>query len=152
MDDETSTPMGEPDPEEVIQGELVQSRAAAAYQLKMAGRSLREIADDLGYASDVEVAHAITVRMKYEAKFLSEAGRTGLIQLVMDRLEALHQAYWQGALAGDREDAKFVLSVIDRLVRLGQLDSIDTQTQQTQVLVIAGEEQDYVAKLKELTE
>jgi hypothetical protein len=151
MDDETNTP-STPDPEEAIQGEVVATRAMEAYQRKMAGWTLREIADDLGYASDVEVANAITRQMKSEAKFLTDAGRAGILQLEIDRLEALHRAYFQSAVNGDREDAKFVLSVADRLIRLTQLDSIDTKTQQAQVLVISGQEEDYVAKLKELTE
>jgi hypothetical protein len=151
MDDETNTP-STPDPEEAIQGEVVATRAMEAYQRKMAGWTMREIADDLGYASDVEVANAITRQMKSEAKFLTDAGRAGILQLEIDRLEALHRAYFQSAVNGDREDAKFVLSVADRLIRLTQLDSIDTKTQQAQVLVISGQEEDYVAKLKELTE
>ena len=142
----------EPDPELVILGEVFESRAVQAYLMKQAGHTLREIADDLGYATDEEVAHAIKERLKTEAKHITSAGRAGLLQLEIDRLEALHKAYWRGALAGDREDAKFVLQVADRLIKLTQLDSLDTATQQARVLVVSGSEQDYVEKLKELTE
>jgi hypothetical protein len=150
MDEEASTP--DQNPEQVIQGALVESRAEAAYQLKIAGRSLSEIADELGYRSDVEVAHALKQRFAYEAQFLSEAGRTSLIQLEYARLEALHTAYYQGAIAGDREDAKLVLATHDRRVKLLQLDAVDTATQGHTVLVVSGAEQSYVDKLRALTD
>src|SRR4051812_10703001 len=149
MDEEVPTP-----PEEVAEmivlGSLVKTRAEQAYEMKLAGKTLSQIADGLGYRSTTEVAHAIKERFQVEAQFITEDTRSGMIQIEMDRLERLHAAYWESAMAGDREDAKFILAVHDKRVKIGQLDSMNTATQGATVLVISGAERSYVEKLKEL--
>lgn len=130
----------------------MKTRAEQAYELKVAGKTLSAIADELGYRSDVEVAHALRERFEFEARYFSESGRSSMIQLELARLERLHAAYYPSAIAGDREDAKVVLSAMDRRIKLGQLDAVDTATQGATVLVISGEEQSYVQKLKSISD
>lgn len=152
MDEEASIPDPSHELEQVIQGIVVRSNAEAAYELKLQGRTLSQIADQLGYSSDVEVAHALRDQMKLGAQHLSESGRNGILQMEIDRLERLHAAYYPSAIAGDREDAKLVLTIMDRMIKLGKLDAVDTATQGHTVLVISGEEQSYVDKLRSLVD
>lgn len=155
MDEEASTP-DSPAPkdqaETVIMGALVNSRAEQAYELKLAGMPLREIADRLGYASAHEVTTAIAAQMRIDAKFLSEAGRTGILQMEMDRLDRLQEKLWPAAMMGDPKSVDAVLHVMDRRIKITGIDAVDASTQQHTVLVVGGNEADYISKLKELTD
>lgn len=128
------------------------SRAEQAYEMKLEGMPLREIADALGYASAHEVTTAIAAQMKIDAKFLTETGRTGILQMEMDRLDRLQAKVWPAAMMGDPRSVEAVLKVMDRRIKITGIDAIDTSTQQHTVLVVGGNEQDYIAKLKELTD
>ena len=152
MADESNTPSTPDDAENIILGEVVKTRAQEAYELKLGGKTLDQIADELGYASNTEVAHAISSQMKSEAQFLTSAGRAGILQMEMDRLDRLQQSVWPSAMMGDPRSVDAALKVMDRRIKITGLDSVDTQTQQHQVLVIGGQEQDYVNKLKELAD
>jgi len=145
MEDETSKEV-----EQAIEGALVSSRAEEAYRQKLSGSSLSEIADDLGYRSTTEVVHAINSLMKQGAVFITEAGRAGFLQMELDRLDILQTKAWPSAMTGDPRSIEAVLKIMDRRIKITGLDSVDTATQQNTVLVIGGQEQDYLQKLKEL--
>lgn len=151
MEDEGSTPEEHPEIMEVIEGELVRSRAQEAYELKLRGDTLASIADQLGYSDTSEVVRAINTQMKTDAEFLSTAGRNGLLQMELDRLDRLQAKLWPSAMQADLQSVDRVLKIMDRRAKLAGLDSIDTSSQQHTVLVIGGAEADYVQKLKELS-
>lgn len=120
--------------------------------MKLAGRTLQEIADELGYRSTTEVAHALTTNLRSEAAYITEAGRAGMLQMELDRLDRLQARCWPSAMTGDPKSVEAVLKIMDRRIRITGLDSVDTASQQRTVLVIGGSEQDYVQKLKELAD
>lgn len=120
--------------------------------MKLGGTPLREIADQLGYASAHEVTTAIAAQMKVDAKFLTETGRTGILQMELDRLDRLQAKLWPAAMMGDPKSVDAVLHVMDRRIKITGIDAVDTSTQQHTVLVIGGNEADYITKLKELTD
>lgn len=155
MDEDTSTP-NSPDPNEevetVIMGALVSSRAEEAYEMKLSGKPLRQIADELGFASTQDVTQAITHQMKMDAAFITETGRAGILKMELDRLDRLQEKCWPAAMMGDPKSVEAVLKVMDRRIRITGLDGADTQTQQHTILVVGGQEQDYIAKLKQLTD
>ena len=153
MEDETPTPQ-DPSAEasEVIYGEIVLTRAQEAYEMKLSGRTPREIADELGYESPMAVVNAIRSQMKSEASFLTDTDRQSLLQMEMDRLDRLLAKVWPSAMTGDPKSVEAALKITDRRIKITGLDAVDTTTQAHTVLVIGGQEQDYISKLKELAD
>lgn len=153
MDDESSTP-NTPEPhdeaETVILGALVSSRAEQAYEMKLSGKTLSAIADELGYRSTIEVAQALSSQMKQDAEYMTESGRMGILQMENDRLDRLLEKCWPSAMLNDFRSIESVLHIMDRRIKINRLDAVDTATQQHTVLVVGGSEQDYVNRLKEL--
>lgn len=152
MDEEASTPEEHPELAEVMEGALVASRAEEAYQLKLRGLPLSEIADTLGFANDGEVCHAINAMLKGQAQFVSSVGRNGFLQIELDRLEALQAKLWPSAMQADLQSVDRILKIMDRRAKYLGLDSIDTATQQHTVLVLGEQEGDYIERLKELSQ
>jgi len=151
MDDESSTPSDLPaEWNQALEGVVVQSRAEAAYELKLSGSTLQEIADKLGYASRDEAARAMANLMQSQASFLTTEERTALLRMENDRLDRLLSKVWPSAMTGDPRSVEAALKITDRRIKINHLDAIDTNTQQHTVLVIGGAEEDYVRKLKEL--
>lgn len=120
--------------------------------MRLRSKSYAQIADELGWESPHAVAQAIATRMKSDATRLTYEERESILQMEMDRLDELRAAHYEAAMLGDLRSGEMLLKITDRVVKLNQLDRVDTQTQTHAVLVIGGQEQDYVSKLKELTE
>lgn len=151
MDDEASTPDPTEEAREAISGELVRSRIEQAYELKLSGKTYQQIADELGWANAYDVASALRNRFKSDATKMTTDDRESILQMELDRLDRLRQVHWEAGMLGDLKSAEILLKITDRVVKLAGLDQIDTATQTHAVLVVGGQEEDYVAKLKELT-
>jgi len=156
MDKDTSTPKSsEPtssESETIYYPEVVSSRGREAYELKLSGKSLSEIAEALDFNSTSEVVQAMNGQMRLDAQFITEQGRQGILQMELDRLDRLQEKCWPAAMMGDPRSVEAVLKIMDRRIKITGLDSVDTQTQQHTVLVVGGQEQDYIKKLKELSD
>lgn len=93
-------------------------RRAQAVQLRLAGRSFREIGAELGVT--VSTAFALT------EKGLRDWAQPDADQLfleVMAQLDQLHARYWPDALKGNLDAFGAVMRIIDRKVRLVGLDA-----------------------------
>ena len=134
--------------DEAIDGEVVKSRAEEAYERKLSGQSLAEIADEMGYSSAEAVSHAIKDRMGFEAQFLEEGDRKTILSLELARLDKQRQALWQSAMYGDIRANLALLQIADRYVKYSGADLQDVSAGQHTVLVVGGDEQDYLEKLK----
>lgn len=133
-------------------GEIMQSRADEAYERKMAGQSLTDIAGELGYNSGAEVAQAIRQRMRSEAKFLDEDDRDGILALELARLDKLQFAVWPSAVYGDPKAVDLVLKIMTLRMRVTGVDQPDASAGKHTVLVIGGNEESYVQALKEASD
>lgn len=152
MADEANTPDPSEEAQEVVLGEIVRSKAEEAYEMRLSGKSPSEIADALGYTSGGEAAQAIAMKMKSDATHLTGEDRLTILKMEMDRLDRIRSVHWQAAMIGDLHSAEILLKIHDRVVKITGLDSIDTATQTQNVLVIGGQEHDFVQKLKELAD
>lgn len=150
MDDESVTPDPLETAHQIILGEVVNSRAVDAYKYKRQGRSLRWIANELGYEDSRQVSQAIAEELKREAEVVSAEERGGILHLENDRLDELQATYYESATLGDFKSLDAVMKIMAHRAKINKLDAIDTQTQQHTVLVIGGAEDEYVQKLKEL--
>lgn len=128
---------------------VVEDPAMEAYKLRLTGLSNAEIAKrKLGYSSGAEVARAIKVRIEHEARQVAQEERETILQMELDRLDVLQQAYWELAVGGSLDDAKYVLSVIKMRIELNQLHMPDARQIGQTVLIVKGDtEGEYVASL-----
>lgn len=132
--------------------EYDRDRVRQAYAMKLAGKHLVDIADELGFASASDVSAAIRHRFRLEVRDITSEGRESLTQLELDRLDALQEGLWLSATLGDLRSVQLVLNIITLRAKLLKLDLPDATTGQQTVLIIGGQEQEYIEKLKELTD
>jgi len=95
--------------------------AAQVIQLRLSGHSYDEIAQYLGL-SKRRVQRIIERELSRSFREPTEL----LLQMELDRLDALQRAYWDAAIAGDGEAADRVLRIMDRRARYLGLDRQDT--------------------------
>jgi len=134
--------------DEVIDGEVVKSRAQEAYERKLEGESLAEIAAEMGYSSGEAVANLIRERLNFEAQFVEENEQRTVRSLELARLDRQRKALWQSAMYGDIRANLALLQIADRYMKWSGADVPDMGSGQHTVLVVGGDEQAYLDKLK----
>lgn len=120
--------------------------------MKQAGVSLSEIAAELELEHAEEVITLLAETYKQDAAYYTSDDRMGLLALEMARLEAVIYANWASMQMGDAKSADNVLKAIAMEIKLGRLDTPDTAVNQAQILLVSGQEQDYIAKLKDMAD
>lgn len=133
-----------------LEGHLVRSKAWHAYQLKLAGMSMVEIADRLNFTSGAAVGKAIQDEMSTNAKDIEPDDRETLLNLEVDRLDYAQSKIWMAVEAGDFKAIELLLKIVTLRTRLRGLDTFDAAVGQHTVLVVGGQEAEYIEKLKEL--
>lgn len=90
-----------------------------ALELRAEGRTLADIADELGYADKASAHNAITRTLdRHESAAVDE-----LRALEGARLDLLQKAVWPLAMAGDLAAVRECVRIIDRRARLLGLDA-----------------------------
>lgn len=125
-------------------------KAWQAYQFKLAGMTLTEIKERLGYRNNAAVAKAISEEMRANAQKLGKDDRETILSIEMARLEFMLNRIWEQVNYGDLKAVDAAVKIIALQARLTQLDQIDAATHTATVLVVGGQEGDYIQKLKEL--
>ena len=120
-----------------------------AYQLKMAGLDLREIAHRLDYVSPAACALDIKRHMAEEAAHKSAEDRESMLNLELDRLNYMLSKIWPQIEHGDLKAVDTAIRLINTSCRLMGLDQVDASTHVQTVLVVGGAEDDYIKKLKQ---
>lgn len=138
--------------EQPLSGEIVASRAEMAYQMRVQGMSLSDIANELHLGNTSSVNKIVNDRFKFEAEFMSGDEKQGILALEMARLDKLQSSIWQSAVYGDPKSVDLVLKIIAMRVKITGVDQPDAQLNQQTVLVIGGAEDNYVKKLKEISD
>ena len=94
----------------------IQARRYDALQLKIAGYSDREIARRLGVG--VSTAHNDVKNVLEALAREHEEQAASLRSLLNVRYEALFQAYYDKAIAGDTEAAKICVGILERVAKI----------------------------------
>jgi hypothetical protein len=128
------------------------SRAQAAYELRVQGKTLAQVAETLGYDSIQDAATAIKEQFSLGAASLTDDERKFLLILEIDRLDRLQAAVWDAAMYGDPKAVDSALKIIGMRTKITGLDMIDSKGGQHTVLVIGGNQKNYVEQLKELVD
>jgi len=95
------------------------TRAAAALKLRATGVSFAEIAAQLGYPSENAANKAVLTALRREVH--EEANHLRTLEGL--RLDDLHAAAWDKAMAGDPAAIGCVLRIMERRARLFGLDA-----------------------------
>lgn len=120
--------------------------AEQAYRMRLRGMDYRDIAHELQLMPD-QVLRYIDSRMKRAANDLSSVEKQGILQLELDRLNALQDAHWDAAMHGDPKSTDAVLKVMALRAKLLQLDTMEVSTTQQTVLVVGGDEHEFLEAL-----
>lgn len=122
-----------------------------AFELRKAGASYELIAEKLGYksAKTVEVIISREVNKRYTQEDMQE-----VVQMELERLDALQLIAWRKAKEGDMGAIDRILKIMERRAKYLGLDQQETQVTQTHntAIFIGGTEEEYVAQLKEARE
>lgn len=130
-----------------LNGKVRESRAEECYRMRVEGYTNRQIAEAMGM-SPVQVSNAISSKMSREAMDISREEREGVLQLELDRLDALQKAHWQAAMMGDPKSTELVLKVMAQRAQRLHMDAVEPEEGRT-VLVIGGNDKDsYIGALK----
>ena len=133
--------------DEAIDGKIVQTKVAEIYQRKLSGQQHDEIAEEMGIPLG-EVNEVLKRRLGFEAQFLEDNERATILALELARLDKLYQAQWAAAMYGDIRAAQTCLQISDRRMKWSGMDIPDMGSGQHTVLVVGGDEQSYLDKLK----
>lgn len=119
-----------------------------AWRLRLAGKSVIEIAEELGVADPGKIGRVLTERYGHEAALLTEVERKALLALEMARLDALQNAVWGSAMMGDPKSVDSAVKIVATRAKIAGLEQIDPVVQKNLVLVMGEKEEDYIAALK----
>ena len=100
----------------------VRQRQQQAIGLRMAGATIKQIAEQLGYASESGAYKAIMREL--EATTQQMSGSTEAVrQIELKRLDSMQFPQWQGVMAGDQQAVTTVLKIQERRASLLGLDA-----------------------------
>jgi hypothetical protein len=109
-----------------VPAEIVEAaeRPYAAYQLHLRGYSWREVAMEMDYL-DERAARADVKRYLAEGQALiADTTRVEMLELEVQRLNALQSAVWPAALAGHLPSVNAALSIVVQRAKLLGLDQM----------------------------
>lgn len=109
-----------------VPAEIVEAaeRPYAAYQLRVRGFSWREVAMEMDYP-DERAARADVKRYLAEGRALiADITRVEMLQLEVERLNALQSAVWPAALNGHLPSVNAALSIVVQRAKLLGLDQV----------------------------
>ena len=126
--------------------------AVRAYDLRCEGKSLFEIAQELGIPRAEDVAKLFNERYAYDAAFLTDTERTSILALELARCDKLQAAAWMEAMTGEPRAIDSVLKVMAHRAKILGLEKVDPVVQKNLVLVMGEKESDYIEALKRVSD
>lgn len=126
--------------------------AFIAHQLRLRGETWKDVAEATGYPTPSACQHAVTGYIQRAAIARSAEQRELALQTQIDRYEALLRSWWDlGTTMHDEKAANILLKALAQLDRVQKLDDMETSAA-TAVMVIAGTEEEYIARLRAIDE
>ena len=100
----------------------LRQRGQQAISLRMAGATIKQIADQLGYASEAGAYKAIMRELAQTAQGMSESTEA-VRQLELKRLDQMQFPIWPSVIAGDQSAIGTALRIQERRASLLGLDA-----------------------------
>jgi len=123
-------------------------RATQAYELRVGGKSLSEIAEVMGLTSDRDVCRLLEERYAYDAAYLANMDRKSILGQELLRLDKLQAAAWPAAMMGDPKSIDSCIKIINQRAKICGLEQVDPVVQKNLVLVVGEDEDAYIAALR----
>lgn len=120
--------------------------ARRAYQMRMEGNSLFEIAESLKI-SEHKAAASIREVARSVAELVDTGAKQEILEMELARLDAMQAPLWPQASSGDTRAVETVLKIMSHRAKITGLDgaSIDRRNQ---TVVIAGDSDAYMAAIQ----
>ena len=125
-----------------------EERAYSAYRLRLGGTSFTEISQTLGYASPDSASKAVKALIAKALGVASEDRKQEIIDLELDRLDALQHSVWGLAMTGDTRAVDSVLKIMSHRAKLLSLG--DEQIKTTSSVIVSSD--NYAQALKEIAD
>ena len=125
-----------------------EERAYRAYQMRLGGTSHQEIAEALGYKGARSVIAAIQNIVEKAMREVSVDRKSEVIELELDRLDALQNAVWGIAMTGDYKAIDTALKIMSHRAKLLSLGE-DSGNKSTNTVIVASE--GYAETLRNIT-
>jgi len=135
--------------------EPVSRRALRALELRRAGVSALQIAEELDYDSPVQAEADIVVALRANQ---TAGGAAGVRELEADRLERLQQSLWVKAVKGDVQAADRVMKLAELRVKLAGVSEtgvtvmVDAYDSAVAALAVRAEDEALIAAGRRLAE
>lgn len=127
--------------------------AVEAHRLRLQGMGWADIAGICGYRTTQNCQTAVQRMLLQAGKELDARRRAQLLMLEVQRLDAIQHAYWDAAIGGNIFAAQLILKIVEQRVKLLRLAEPEVANAVPQAaLVIAGDQEQYVAGLRKVVE
>lgn len=127
----------------------MEERAYRAYQMRLGGQDWTAIARNLQYKSPQRAKREVDDLITKAASIASDDRKREVVEMELDRLDALQNAVWGMAISGDLKAVETTLKIMAhraRLLALGEESTANT----VQTVIVAGE--DYVETLRSVAQ
>lgn len=124
-----------------------EEKAYRAYQMRLGGTSWAEIAKALHYQNASKARYAVDLLIKKAVQGADEDRKQEILELEIDRLDALQNAVWGMAVSGDLKAVETVLKIMSHRARILALGE-DSRNGSVNTVIIS--ENNYADALKEL--
>lgn len=130
--------------------ELTRQKAKKAYQLRQAGASWWDIAEELK-VSEPQVRKSVAELINDAADTVDYYERRQVLSLELNRLDALQQAVWADAMDGKVTAVQAALSIMDRRAKwLGFAEPPEQQSATATTIVVPNDSKSYLAALEQV--
>lgn len=126
----------------------MEERAYRAYQMRLGGQDWNAIAKSLAYKSPARAKREVDDLISKAAAVASDDRKREIVEMELDRLDALQNAVWGMAIGGDLKAVETTLKIMGHRARLLALGE-ETTSNSVQTVIVAGE--DYVETLRGIT-
>jgi hypothetical protein len=122
-----------------------EERAYRAYQMRLGGEAWPDIASSLNYTSPVTAKREVDLLITKAMNVATDDRKREVVEMELDRLDALQNAVWGMALTGDFKAVETTLKIMQHRARLLALGE-ESSGNSVQTVIVAGE--DYVQTLR----
>ena len=130
--------------------EMDNERAVRAYEMRAAGASWWDIAEDLG-VSENQAANLVAHKIAAAARLVDEGYKRTLLAMEIERLDRLQQTLWDRALGGELRAVDQILRIITTRAKILGLEHATTNNVTNNTVVVAGNSEEYIAALQRAT-
>jgi len=126
--------------------------AYEAHKLRLTGMGWRDVARLTGYADEDTAERSVAYYLSKAAAEMTQEMRQAALRTALDRYDELLQAWWSRALRLNPVAVNGVLKLLAQRAKLEGLEATDETPKTSQTIVITGNSEEYVTRLKALAD